>query len=269
MVFGEILWDIYPDAEYIGGAPLNFAAHLSKLGNNVHFITGVGNDMLGHKALDIINSFGVKTDFATLVDGKETGKCYVSFDEMHAPSYRILDDTACDYIAVSDAVVGFDVLYFGTMALRGEHNQSSIKKLLINNKFKHIFVDINIRPPFFSDESIAFALKNASIVKISLEELGVVSAACDIDFAGDYKMCANKLAQKFSNLRLVIITLGADGSYCFASENGKEYTADCVKVPVVSIVGAGDSFSAAFSPQPLTNKIISKKTKLSNFFVFI
>ena len=25
--FGEVLWDVYPDNKYIGGAPLNFAAH--------------------------------------------------------------------------------------------------------------------------------------------------------------------------------------------------------------------------------------------------
>lgn len=246
LVFGEVLWDIYPDARYIGGAPLNFAAHLSKLGNDVTFMTGVGNDKLGDRALEIINAFGVNTELAVVVNGKETGKCYVSFDENHSPSYRILDDTACDYISVHNNADYFDVLYFGTLALRNEYNRLSIEKLLKNNKLKQVFVDINIRPPFYSDETIIFALQSATIVKISLEELLVVSAACGIDFLEDYKACAKALSKKFNNLKLVIITLGADGSYCFDRENGNEYSADCVKVPVVSTVGAGDSFSAAF-----------------------
>ena len=164
LVFGEVLWDIYPDARYIGGAPLNFAAHLSKLGNDVTFMTGVGSDNLGQKALEIIKNFGVKTELSTIIDGKETGKCYVSFDENHSPSYSILDDTACDYIFVPDTANNFDVLYFGTLALRNEYNHISIKKLLKNNKFKHIFVDINIRPPFYNDTTIILALQNASIV---------------------------------------------------------------------------------------------------------
>ena len=29
LVFGEVLWDVYPNKKYIGGAPLNFAAHLA------------------------------------------------------------------------------------------------------------------------------------------------------------------------------------------------------------------------------------------------
>ena len=29
IVYGEVLWDVYPDKSVIGGAPFNFAAHLS------------------------------------------------------------------------------------------------------------------------------------------------------------------------------------------------------------------------------------------------
>lgn len=246
LVFGEVLWDIYPNAEYIGGAPLNFAAHLSKLGEKVALMTGVGNDLLGERALNIINGFGVNSEFSSKVHNKETGKCYVSFDENNTPSYKILEDTACDYISACDNANDFDVLYFGTLALRGDYNINTVEKLIKINDFKEIFVDINIRPPFYSDLSINFALSNATIIKISAEELSVVADACNIKFDGVYKNFALSLSRKFENLKLVIITLGDKGAACFDVDNSAFYETPCVKVEVVSTVGAGDSFSAAF-----------------------
>ena len=45
--WGEILWDRFPDADRLGGAPANFACHAQLLGAEVHFITRVGADTLG------------------------------------------------------------------------------------------------------------------------------------------------------------------------------------------------------------------------------
>lgn len=30
--FGEILWDVYPGKECLGGAPMDFSVHLARLG---------------------------------------------------------------------------------------------------------------------------------------------------------------------------------------------------------------------------------------------
>ena len=40
--FGEILWDIYPEKRRIGGAPLNFAAHMARHGHNTFMLSAVG-----------------------------------------------------------------------------------------------------------------------------------------------------------------------------------------------------------------------------------
>ena len=45
--FGEVLWDVYPEQKYIGGAPLNFAAHFVKNGGKASMLSAVGNDNLG------------------------------------------------------------------------------------------------------------------------------------------------------------------------------------------------------------------------------
>ena len=52
--FGEVLWDLFPDSRVIGGAPFNFASHLSKLGAEVTFISAVGQDDLGEAAAEQI-----------------------------------------------------------------------------------------------------------------------------------------------------------------------------------------------------------------------
>ena len=50
--FGEVLWDLFPDSRVIGGAPFNFAAHRSKLGAEVSFVSAVGQDELGEAAAE-------------------------------------------------------------------------------------------------------------------------------------------------------------------------------------------------------------------------
>lgn len=59
--FGEILWDIYPDEKYIGGAPFNFAAHLAKHGEESYMLSCLGKDGLGEEALLCLKERGVLT----------------------------------------------------------------------------------------------------------------------------------------------------------------------------------------------------------------
>ncbi len=49
---GEILWDVLPSGDHLGGAPFNFAIQAQRLGHDVRLISAVGNDDRGIKALD-------------------------------------------------------------------------------------------------------------------------------------------------------------------------------------------------------------------------
>lgn len=243
LAFGEVLWDIFPEDECIGGAPLNFAAHLSKMGEEAYVLTSVGNDALGTKSLQFIGDFGVKTDYISVLDCLETGKCLVTLDSNKVPKYNLLQNVAYDEIPVENIPDNFDVLYFGTLALRNGFNRDSLNKLLENNSFKEIFVDVNIRPPFYSKETIEFAVSNATILKISDEESPKIADALGLRLDNDF---ARRLCERYENLKLVIITLGSRGSYCYERANNREYRAGCIETIVASTVGAGDSFSAAF-----------------------
>ena len=47
LVVGEVLWDVFPDATRLGGAALNFAVHLKRLGHVPRIVSAVGRDALG------------------------------------------------------------------------------------------------------------------------------------------------------------------------------------------------------------------------------
>ena len=264
--FGEIIWDVYETEKFIGGAPLNLAAHCSKQGADSFMLSSVGNDDLGYSALEIVNNFNVKTNFVSINEEKETGKCIVTLNENGVPSYNVLTDVAYDYIKAPENINNskFDVFCFGTLALRSKENLETVKSILKNSNIKKIYCDINIRPPFFSDETILFALSNANILKISDEELHFVTEACGLKELED-------IAEIYKNLEFILLTQGENGATVFDCKNKKEYSQKAPKTKVASTVGAGDSFGATFICEYFkTNDIeksLKKATEISAFVV--
>lgn len=243
--FGEILWDVYPDEKYIGGAPLNFAAHFVKLGGDAYMLSALGDDELGALALEKLKWWKINSDHVAVLDGVPTGKCLVSLDKSGKPSYDLQKDVAYDFIDCGINGEMFDALYFGTLALRGGGNMRSLEKIIKNNVFGEIFVDVNIRPPFYSKESILFALDHATVIKISDEELPIVTREI---FGAEppFSDAAKMIAERFKNVKMIVITRGERGAFAYDARSKRTYYADAEKVDVVSTVGAGDSFSAAF-----------------------
>lgn len=255
LVFGEVLWDIYPDSKFIGGAPLNFAAHFAKCGGESYLCTAIGSDSLASETLCAAEGLCVNTKYIS-TSAKPTGRCIVTLDESGAPSYKLLADTAYDDIQSPDLEgEAFSALYFGTLALRGESNFNRLKKIVENNNFGEIFVDVNIRKPHISEKVLNYALNSATILKLSDEELPFVLQLCGME-----KLSASEAAKRLCNasakLKTVIVTLGEKGALAYDKKT--ESIAECAaqKVSAVSAVGAGDSFSAAFLSEYLRGKTI-------------
>ena len=246
LAFGEILWDIYSNKKIIGGAPFNFAAHLAQHGEAVYMLSSLGDDSEGKEARSFLKKRGISTEYVSFLKDKETGKCLVSLDEKAVPTYNLLNNVAYDFINCDTVPNQFDVLYFGTLSLRNEHNRLSLKKLISNSDYKEIFVDVNIREPFFTNETVIFAVENASILKISLEELPIVSEILGINKFKGHEEFAQILAETYKKLKVVLITLGGNGAYALNIADKKGYSCKSQKVEPKSTVGAGDSFSAAF-----------------------
>ena len=259
--FGEILFDINGDSACIGGAPFNFAAHAVRAGAEVSLLSSVGNDNLGKMALQCIKDYGVSADYVTVSNDFQTGHCNVTLSQDGIPCYDLVEDVAYDHIPVPNLKNNdFDVLYFGTLALRGGENIQTIKNIIEQNNFEEIFVDINIRPPHFSKETVCFALENATIIKISSEEIPPVGNLFFENWDSTFKTL-NFIRDQYKNIRLLILTCGENGAVAYDNITGRVYRCDAVKTEVVSTVGAGDSFSATFLVNYLSGENIKNSLK--------
>ena len=262
LAFGEVLWDVYPESQHIGGAPLNFAAHFRKCGGEAHIVTAVGYDDLGAETVKAIRKLGVGTKYLCRTE-VETGKCLVSLNERGVPAYNLLDNVAYDYMEKLDLNdENFELLYFGTLSLRHENNIAVLREIISSNSFREIILDVNIRAPYYSKDVINFAMENATIVKISEEELPTVMQLIG-KIASSVEESAEIISANFEKLKMIIITRGEKGSLVYACILQKLYECSAEKVNVVSTVGAGDSFTAAFSAKYLKTGNVTKALKIA------
>lgn len=259
-VFGEILWDIFGDERKIGGAPFNLAAHASKLGADVDFISAVGADENGREALAECERLGLDCTNVAVID-KPTGYCMVTLKD-GTPDYDLVMDTAYDNIPMPSETKDADVFCFGTLAQRNDVSRQTLKRLLDLYRGKEIFLDVNIRQHFYTPEILDDSLNAATMLKISREEAGVFGIPGTPE-----EICA-ELLDRYPGIKLIIMTLDSDGAFVFPRGGSIIYSSKpCCNV--VSTVGAGDSFSAGFlvcfmREEPL-DACIEKAVKLSGF----
>ena len=260
--FGEIIWDVYPDKAVLGGAPLNFAAHATVWGSETHLLSAVGGDSLGRRAIGEIEKLGVSVRDVSVSDKALSGRCNVILNENGVPRYEIDPLSAYDLIQAPECLSGYDIFSFGTLALRHEENRVLLRKILSEGSFSEVFTDLNIRPPFYSRESIELCLAGATVVKISDEDGAFISEALFSE-RQDVKTLAVALTEKYPNIKLILVTLGENGSLCYDSKT-KEFTrVDAVKTEVVSTVGAGDSYGATFIVNYLKTGDIKRAMELA------
>ncbi len=266
LCFGEILWDVFPEEKKIGGAPLNFAAHLVKNGVDSAVFSAVGKDALGAEATAIIKKLGIDTAYIAEVQ-EETGVCLVTLKD-GIPDYNIKLGTAMDAIPALELTEQFDALYFGSLAQRSMTSRAALQALLAAHEFKDVFVDINIRQHYYDREVLESSFAHATILKMSREELGVLKET-GICAAESFEEICAQLSARYPRLRQIIITLDSDGAYVY--ENGKQYYSQKPNCTVVSTVGAGDSFSATFLASVLkgegTECALTKASKVSQYVV--
>ena len=251
LVFGEILFDIFGDDAKLGGAPLNFACHFASLGGKPCIISAVGSDENGKKAIKEALSYGVDTSFVSLSE-LSTGYCKVTLND-GAPSYDLVCPVAYDAIPFPEDADGFDGFYFGTLAQRCEKSRLTLMKLLEKGQ-KNVFFDVNIRQNYYDRDILDSSLRYTDILKVSREEIGVF-AETGICESTDIDGVCREVSAKYG-LSLVVVTLDKDGGMVFDPKTNKKYYSRKPESKVVSTVGGGDSFSAAFYLNYLNNESI-------------
>lgn len=254
LIFGEVLFDCFPDgAAVLGGAPFNVAWHLHGMGLAPLMISAVGNDQHGHQVLDKMRDWGM--DASAIQTNKQypTGRVTVSFDEGE-PSYEIVPDQAYDHVAFGPLAQQLSnrkhsLLYHGTLALRTDHTKQQIAKLIDDYQFP-VFVDVNLRDPWWREQDVKDTIGRAKWVKLNQAELSLITGQ-NIQGEAQLLQVAEALFARHE-MELLIVTLGKNGALCL--HNGGFVQGNPVPVKnLVDTVGAGDSFSAVMIAGILQN----------------
>jgi fructokinase len=241
--FGEVLWDLLPSGNIPGGAPMNVAVHLNNFGTNVQMISRVGNDNLGDRLLHFLNERGIDTSFIQKDDKTPTSVVKVFIGENKDVTYEIVNHVAWDYIeyysSLENAVKNADVLTYGSLAARNETTRNTLLKLLPHAQLTAF--DVNLRPPFYSKETLEALLEHTDILKVNHEELEEIGGWYTNQ--NDEATLAQTLKERF-DLKMICLTRGKNGAILFTNNGSIE--ASGYTVEVKDTVGSGDSFLAGF-----------------------
>lgn len=244
---GEILWDVFPNAEHLGGAAFNFAAHAVRLGHQVWFVSAVGDDERGRSALDAARRLGVSTRYVGVISGCATGTVTVTLDPAGQPAFVIHRPAAYDQAALTTADLeelsrnAPDWIYYGTLFPLHPNGKRLVLTLIEALPGARRFYDVNLRKDSYTPELVSELLARASVVKLNDSEAEALAALLDLPAKSPEQFCRT-LSRRYA-LEAVCVTQGADGCSLLA---GEEFVrAPGYPVPVADTVGAGDAFSAA------------------------
>ncbi len=261
---GEALWDILPEGKKIGGAPANFAYHISQFGLQSRVVSAVGKDKLGN---EIIENFQEK-GLSILIERVEypTGTVQVQLDEAGVPCYEIKENVAWDNIPYTDELKELArqtrAVCYGSLAQRNVVSRETINSFLEampEDESCYKVFDINLRQGFYTKEILCNAMEHCNVLKINDEELVAVSRMFGYPGIDLQDKCWILLAKY--NLKMLILTCGVNGSYVFTP--GNVSFVETPKVEVADTVGAGDSFTASFLAAILSGKTIIEAHQLA------
>ncbi len=259
---GEILWDVFPQGKVLGGAPANFAYHVSQFGLQGVAVSAIGKDALGEEITANLKEKAFQT--AIEVVDYPTGTVQVTLDDKGVPNYEICENVAWDNIPFTDELQKLAsetrTVCFGSLAQRNEVSHNTILRFLDALPMDALKVfDINLRQQFYNKELIKASLKKCNILKINDDEVKVVASLFGWVSLSEMEVCT-RLKSDFS-LRMVVLTKGTEGSYVITEDQISFKPTP--KVIVADTVGAGDSFTATFVAVLLKGNTIEKAHELA------
>lgn len=255
---GEVLYDVLPEGAKLGGAPANFAYHASQFGFDAMAISAVGNDALGDLALKTFDDNGLKYIIPRVP--YPTGTVNISLDAGGVPSYTFTPDVAWDHIPFTPEMEAIAkearAVCFGSLAQRSEASRKTIHQFLSTTPADCLKIfDINLRGNFYNKEILRENMQQADILKINDEELVTIGRLFDYPGLDMEEKC--RLLLRRYHFKMVVLTCGTNGSYVFVPD-GETSFMPTPKVEVADTVGAGDSFTAAFTASLLAGKTIKE-----------
>lgn len=260
---GEVLWDVLPEGKKLGGAPANFAYHVSQFGLSSRVVSAIGNDKLGAEIERDFSEKGLEGIIEKVA--YPTGTVQVSLDDNGVPNYTIKENVAWDNIPFTTALKELAqhtcAVSYGSLAQRNIVSRETIHAFLdaMPKGGAYKIFDINLRQNFYTKDIICESLERCNVLKINDEELVAVSRLFGYPGIDLQDKCWILLAKY--DLKMLILTCGVNGSYVFTP--GHVSFVETPKVTVADTVGAGDSFTAAFVSAILRGLSVSEAHKLA------
>ena len=259
---GEALWDVLPEGKKIGGAPANFAYHVSQFGLPSCVVSAIGDDKLGAEIIENFNAKGLQQLIETVP--YPTGTVQVEIDQAGIPQYEIKENVAWDNIPYTARLENLAqrtrAVCVGSLAQRSVVSRTTINRFL--DAMPHdndplVVFDVNLRQGFYNKDILCNSMKRCNILKINDEELVTVSRMFGYPGIDLQDKCWILLGKY--NLKMLILTCGINGSYVFTPGNVSFQPTPLVEV--ADTVGAGDSFTAAFISSILKGKTVPEAHK--------
>ncbi len=242
---GELVWDLLPDGPRLGGAPFNVIAHLERLGCETWYLSAVGVDELGARALDEVKRLNVSASFVQTV-AVPTGVVRVQLDPFGVPEYEIVSPAAYEALSPVDPTTtngAFDILVFGTLAQRSPGTLMTTRRLAEAQPGAVRLYDVNLRRGCWSPSLVEHLLGLATVVKMNEAEAAILADELSLP-RDSTAMFSVAMSARFG-LRGVCVTRGAHGATLLCDGTYRE--AKAVPVVVLDTVGAGDAFAAGLA----------------------
>ena len=261
---GEILWDIYEDEKYLGGAPANFAIHCQQLGDNGIIASRVGNDELGDEITNSLLQRELETGYIQQDSDKPTGSVKVTLDKNGKPKFDCTRDVAFDYLSMnanlSQLAQNADAILFGTLAQRSNKTRATIQQFLKQAADAFKIYDINLRGwDDQTEEIVNQSLTLASAIKLNDDELNTLRNAWK---PGIDDIAFLQYLIEVYQLKLAALTLGENG--CILVKPGEVVEQQGIKIKPIDTTGCGDAFAAAMIHYYLRQKPLNEIASFSN-----
>lgn len=261
---GEILWDILPAGKQLGGAPANFAYHVSQFGLHGCVVSAVGYDLPGKEILEQL----AEKEIDSLISKVHypTGMVMVELDDAGVPRYDIMQDVAWDNIPftpqLEELARSAKAVCFGSLAQRGKVSRDTIFRFLEAMKpysdTLRVF-DVNLREDFYDKEILRRSFEHANVLKINDEELEEICRLFDVPCESEEASCRELIERV--DFDILILTCGLKGSFVF-TKNDTSFL-PTPEVEVADTVGAGDSFTASFIASLLRGKTVAEAHRVA------
>ena len=246
VIFGEVLFDCFPDGNAVlGGAPFNVAWHLQGFGCAPLVVSRIGDDESGRLVRQAMQDWGLDDTGLQTDNTYPTGTVEIQMSGTQH-SFNILPDQAYDQIDMGqsrEATMDIEaaLFYHGSLIMRTESVRRVLEGLLSSMELP-VFVDINLRDPWWRKEDLPPVLQRARWVKVNDEELVIIADHLGL-LADTQEKIARQLQEKY-DLEQLILTLGEQGALAFDASQEVIAVTPKRESEIVDTVGAGDAFSS-------------------------